>query len=337
MKLKPWVRFVLLIIFLIILFIICPNIYNIAKNITVDLSKGVKSSVVDIVDNYKNQKKEQERYEKCLREPYQEEELTEELKNSINNLDSYINNNYRMSVEYLDITTGFNYKYNTSVDYYAASTIKLLDALYIYEKAADNIIDLDETVTYKAKDVLPDSLGMKQHDVGEAISLRTLVKYAIIYSDNSAHQMLINYIGFNNLKAFGNSLGAKLTLVGGDNFGNINTNDAIIYLKNVYDFIENNNELGQELKSYLLDAQENMIKYDGINVDVGHKYGYYDYYFNDLGIVYDENPYLIAVLTTHGKGKYQEIVNDISKKINELHQQFKENRQSICQKNKDVS
>ena len=61
---------------------------------------------------------------------------------------------------------------------------------------------------------------MKKKKYGTKVSLREFVKYSVIYSDNSAHQKLISYIGRNKLKEFGKSIGAKNTLNGGDNFGN---------------------------------------------------------------------------------------------------------------------
>ena len=330
MKLRPWVKIVLLIIAVGLVVKFVPKIYNYFKDtkIVSEIKEKLPSS-----KKKEEERKKEEVYQACLIKAYDESELNEELRNEISNLDNYILNNYRMSVRYEDEKTGFSYAYKPEQVFYAASTIKLLDALYIYNKAAEGSLDLNETVTIKQK--YPVSKGMDNHQVGEEIDLRTLVKYAIIYSDNTAHQMLVSYIGFSNLKAYGNSLGATNTLIGGDNFGNISADDALIYLKKTNEFIENNQELGKELKGYMLEAEENALKYEGLNVPVGHKYGEYDVYFNDIGIVYDEHPYLIAILTTHGKGNYIEVVSDISHKINDLHQHFKQLRESECQKIKE--
>lgn len=329
MKLKPWARFALLMIILILIFTFCPNLYNKVKEITLEIGNNIQKTYDNIVSNTESNKK----YEACMKKPYDKSELSDQLIQDIGSLDKYIKKNYKLSVKYEDISTGFKYVYNSKETYYAASTIKLLDALYIYNKAALNELDLDETLEYTSNDVNSNSKGMNKHNIGDEISLRELVKYAIIYSDNSAHQMLIRYIGFNTLKSYGNSLGATLTLTGGDNFGSINVSDASIYLKAIYQFIEKNETLGKELKEYLVEAEVNGIKYPDLNVDVAHKYGYYDYIYNDLGIVYDDNPYIIAILTYHGNDNYIEITNDISKKINDLHHEFYSNRESICKKN----
>ena len=81
-----------------------------------------------------------------------------------------------------------------------------------------------------------------------------------------------------------------------------------------------------ELFSLLPDLKEG-------NNNVAHKYGWYSTYYHDIGIVYEKNPYYISVLTNHGKGDYKKIVNNIHKKINELHHLFYEERQNNCHLN----
>ncbi len=328
MRLRPWVKLVLFIIVMILLFRYMPRVYDYLKNLTI--VKDVKNKVMEISGDNQKEKQQKKEYQACLDQPFEESELTENLANLINDLDKYILTHYRMSVKYEDLKTGFKYYYKPEESFYAASTIKLLDGLYLYTKASLNEINLDDTITYNETNRMGASKGMKNHQIGDKIPIRTLVKYAIIYSDNTAHDMLIKYIGFNNLKEFGKSLGATTTLEGGDNFGNINATDAIIYLENTYRFIEENDVLGSELKSFLIEAEENALKYEELNVAVAHKYGEYESYFNDIGIVYDENPYIIAILTTHGNDDYLSIVNDISRRINNIHQQFKQDRQNKC-------
>ncbi len=289
------------------------------------------ASSVKAYQHFQNKEvKTNKEYQACLNVAYEDVEIPEEITNKIEELNTYLHN-YRVSVKYQDLKTGFTYSYKADTAYYAASTIKVLDALYLYTKASSNEINLDDTITYTKDYREGESLELDKHEFGEEISLRDLIKYALVYSDNTAHRMLIKYIGFNELKNFGNSLGAVNTLIGGDNFGEISADDAIIYLKNIYDFIENNKELGQELQDNMTSALENMLKYEGLKEKVGHKYGEYEEYFHDIGIVYDKNPYLVAILTTHGHDDYSSIVGEISKKINELHQSFKNYRQEKCE------
>ena len=269
-------------------------------------------------------------YEECLARPLDENDKNEIVINAENELTNYLADNYDVSLIYEDLSLGFSYSYNPDEVYYAASTIKSLGALYIYTKAASGEINLDETVKYTSKFVWGSSRKMKNHKLGEEISLRTLVEYSITVSDNSAHQMLVSYIGRNNLKEFGKSLGAQYTLYGSDNFGHITATDAIIYMKAINDFINNNGELGLELKSYFVEADQNGLKFEDLGIEAAHKFGEYAPYYHDIGIVYDENPYVIAILTSEKSGDYQSKIKDINKRVYDLHKLYYSNRESFC-------
>ena len=330
MKLKPWVKFTLTIIILVSIFTFCPKAYDIFKELTITAAKSTKKGIDKVIEKVSS-KQDTTEYEECLKSPFSKEMLSAQTQEFTTSLDNYLQNLGGVSLKYEDLTSGFEYHFKSSETVYAASTIKLLDALYLYKQADEGNIDLNETITYTSSYIYSSSKGMQNHQLNENISLKTLVKYAVIYSDNSAHQMLIDYIGFDNLKAFGNNLGATTTLVGGDNFGNLSANDGILYLKELYNFFQKNNDLSNELKQYFLEAEENAIKYPELTSEVAHKYGYYQAYFNDLAIVYDPYPYALAVTTLHGQSDYIKIVNDISRQINELHQKYITDKKNYCQ------
>ena len=70
--------------------------------------------------------------------------------------------------------------------------------------------------------------------------------------------------------------------------------------------------------------------YNFDNVIFGHKYGSYATYYHDIGIVYDDKPYVIAILTTEYKGDYEAKIKDIASKVYELHELYYSNREEIC-------
>lgn len=266
-------------------------------------------------------------YQNCLVD-VNLEVSSEELDKLIQETTNYISR-YRASVKMEDLTYGYTYTYNPSKIYYGASTIKALEALYIYTKASEGKINLDDTVYYSSEYGYSLS-GMRS---GTKIPLRTIVKNAVEISDNAAHFMLINYIGFNNLKNFGQSLGATSTLTGGDTFGNLTATDGIIYMKALYDFIENNGELGQELKQYFINSDLNAFKIDDLGIEAAAKYGEIAPNFHEIGIVYTEHPYVVSILTTEmtsTEDNVKEKVQDIARKLYELQQGYYEARDTTC-------
>ena len=273
-------------------------------------------------------KRKEELFNSCLEKKYSDFDNTEEMNLSMSELSTYLSAYYNASVAYEDLSYGYKYSYDEDEVYYAASTIKAVGALYIYTKAAAGEIDLDDTITYTSKFKVSYSDGVKNHKIGEKIPLRTLVKYSIIYSDNSAHQMLISYIGKGNLKEFGRSLGALNTLNGSDNFGHISAADGLIYMKELNDFFDNNGELGLELKQYFLASMQNELSVN--DLQVANKYGLYKKYYHNIGIVYDKHPYVIVIMTLEGLKDRESVINDISQKVYELHNSFYVNRENAC-------
>ena len=265
-------------------------------------------------------------YNLCLSKPYSASDDSADVVSKKDEITKFLGE-YRTSVKYEDIKTGYTYSYNSSRVYYAASTIKSLDALYIYSNAAKGEINLDDTIKYTTP--YGASKEMSKYKIGSSVTLRNLVKYAITVSDNTAHEMLLKYIGKSKLRQFGLDLGAKYTL-SGDDFGNISVDDGIVYMKAINDFINNNGELGEELKGYFVNSEQNDLKLSDKGILAATKYGEYSPNYHNIGIVYDNNPYTIAVLTTELAGNNEDKIRNINSKIYELHRLYNDNRTSLC-------
>lgn len=306
--------------------------------VRVDYSQSIKDSdevFIDAsLDDANDNKEEMKKiaYDDCMVRVKDVNDTNDKYMNAKNELTAYISENYKASVAYFDLTTGFDYAYekNQYSSYYAASTTKTLAALYVYIKASRDEINLNTTMKYTSKYSYTASKGMKTHKYGEEISLKTLVKYAIIYSDNSAYRMLLDYVGRKELYDFYKKEYNLYTDFKVDDFGNISLEKGITYMTILNDFINNNGELGKELQSYFLNAEQNDVALPDLGIEAVHKYGQYSQYYHDIGIVYDEHPYIVVILTLEGGGNFEEKVKDISRHVYNLHKTFYENRQEIC-------
>ena len=239
----------------------------------------------------------------------------------LSSLNTYIKQKgYKVSIGYYNLNTGYKYTYNPSAVYYGASLIKTVDALYIYENANNGKIDLDTKIPYAVQYKRGYSLGMQKYRPGEWVSLRELVNYDISVSDNTAHAILVNHIGFNTLKQYGNSLGGKYTLTGGDIYGLTNVDDQIAYMRKLYNYT-NSSSNGKELRNYFINGYYNYISFSGLPT-FAHKYGYSNPVFHDVGIVYDSKPYIIVILSNGYYANRKDIFQDLSKKIYEYHKTF---------------
>ncbi|MBQ4583778.1 MAG: serine hydrolase [Bacilli bacterium] len=276
----------------------------------------------EVTENKKllEKKQKDQNYQQCLNDREIPEEIVNNLKALENSLNEYIAK-YNVGFKYEELNYDYSLSYDSDKVFYGASLIKLVDAIYLL----DNDIDLSLTKKYESSYKRAFSSKMDKRTVGENVSLKDLMEYAISVSDNTAHLMLIDYIGFDKLQNYGKSLGGKVILQGGDKFGNQTADDTMIYLNKAYELI-NNHKNGELLKNAMLNTEDNHLNFD--NIVFGHKYGSYASYYHDIGIYFANEPYLISVLTTHDSNR--SIVTNISKKVYEIHNKIVEEKEIYC-------
>ena len=297
------------------------DFYRVRKTFN-SIKSGLKK--IDLNFYFDAKKKHEKKiYNACMSEPLKEENFNDATNGKKNEIINYAKNN-GLKYKYEDLKTNYAFSYKENDAIYGASLIKLVDALYLI----DNNVDLSQKMKYESKYVQGSSEGMKQHSLGSYITLEELMKYAITYSDNTAHAMLFSYIGRDNLKSYANGLGSTVTLTGtGDTFGSQNVHDTAIFLKRAYQVSDTPN--GKILKDAMLNTRKNKLNFDDISF--AHKYGSWNEYFHNIGIHYGDYPYTISVMTTKGESSAPKYINELSKKTYEFNKLYYENWKSYCE------
>lgn len=308
----------ILLVFILLLF----GFYSFLKDYD-ENNKSKENQTIEEREKLKDLEEQQVRYELCMKNDINSSLLGDNFNNKVIEVDNFLKN-YQAYVSYSELKDNYYYGYNDEVVIYGASLIKLVDALYIL----DNNVDINSTLKYSSNYYSKHNKGLTTHNVGDDLSIDTVVKHALAVSDNGAHKMLIDYIGFSNLKNYGKSLGATVILTGGDNFGMQTAKDTNIYLTRLYTLISEN-EYATKFKDYMINDFHSYLNVNNLNV--AHKYGYYQDNFHDIGIVFDKHPYTISVLTKYGNNDYGSKINEISSKINELHKEYWSAKDLYCQ------
>lgn len=227
----------------------------------------------------------------------------------------------KVTLEYRDLVTGDTFQINGKTPNRAASTIKLPLALYIMEQADKGKINLNQKLKYKSYHYYSGSGVIQKDRVGTTYTIRDLVKKAMIYSDNIAFIMLKERVGQRNFIKYMKSVGGQYAYPNGQNL--TSANDLTIYAKRLYQFSEKS-ALGKELVGYLKRTVYNTTIPRGIKgTAVAHKVGMIpmDRIYNDAAIVYDKNPYVLAIMT---KGisydKSQKVIAGLAAIVNKHHQ-----------------
>ncbi len=234
------------------------------------------------------------------------------LKKSITDYTKRFKGTY--GVYYINLVDGTRFGINDTSQYFAASTVKVPVNLYLFTKIQEGKIDPKMKMTYTKSDYEGGTGSIQYKSLGTRYTVRELSKLSIEVSDNVAINMIIRLLGRQNYKNFMKKLGGKV--VTERNYSC--PKDMALYMKKVYEFYQKYPTLGGELIGYL----ENTIFNDRIpkllpkGTRIAHKIGNYVGALHDVGIVFTDKPYAVAIMTKniYEKESY-DVIASISRKV----------------------
>jgi len=265
----------------------------------------------------------QQVYDTCMEDSYKSDLLDKK----INDLIQEYSNSF-LSFSFYEPYNNYSYDLQENKLYYGASLIKLLEANFLLQESLNGNISLSEKLSFCSKHIMPHSLFMENKSVGEEISLSDLIYYSLSLSDNSAHEMIFEYIGVDHLKSYAQQLGVTLSINDIEHFGNLTANDGMKILQETYRILSKNTIESNILKNALSNDYYNSLNF--LDIPFLHKYGLYDDYYHDIGIYFDEVPYMISIFTLAGNSDYFHLVQDLSQKIYDIYLFNLQEKRSYC-------
>jgi len=210
----------------------------------------------------------------------------------------------------MDLSTGYRVGYNAGAAMPAASTIKVPVMVEVFRQLEEGRFDLDRRVTLLASDKDYGSGDLCDAPVGGTYSIDDLLAKMIDVSDNTATNMLIRLVGLHNINREMADLGLQHTRLEGyvrtDTWSVRQALEsspadmvhllAMMAKRELVDDWSSN-----EMISILEDDQINTLLPEPLpeGIAIAHKTGSFFDTLNDVGIVYGDAPYVIAVMTTH--------------------------------------
>lgn len=270
-------------------------------------------------------------YINCLNKNLTNEELSDEIKITIKTLQNLFNSSYNhFAFKYTDIYTGFTVSYNENQEIFTASTIKAPMAIYLYEQAEKGEVNLDDKLTYTANYYNTGSGWLKNKPFDTIYTVRELVSYAIIPSDNAAHNMLMDRYERINMHNFWQQKGTNTIFKYYGNWGSTTANDATIYMKELYDYYNTDTELSKELMNNFLNVTFKPLSGKNKNMKIANKSGWTGSVFHDAAIIFDDNPYILVVLSNTGLSGYTYLFNQTSNLVGNLHEEYWNLKYNMC-------
>lgn len=228
----------------------------------------------------------------------------------------YLGNNIsKVGIGYYDVETGKGFSINGDKYFTAASTVKVQMNMVLFDMIKEGKLNIDETIKYLQSDYEGGTGILQGEDKSKPIALQKLSDYSIMYSDNIATNMIIRKIGYAQMK---NRFSEKVEHQVPQNDNLVTPNEGLAFLKMLYEN-KNNNIYYPRLIGIMKTTvfHDRLDKYVPQNI-VAHKVGDYGAFVNDVGIVYSNKPYIIAVYT-QGLPNANETIANINKIIYGYH------------------
>ncbi len=115
-----------------------------------------------------------------------------------------------VGVYVLDLASGVAVSHRAEEDWYLASMVKVPVALAVLQAVDRGEFSVETEIALRADDYVDGAGQTNRHAPGDKLSVRFLIEQMIIYSDNTATDMLIELVGLNSV----NALTQKLSPVG---------------------------------------------------------------------------------------------------------------------------
>lgn len=250
-----------------------------------------------------------------------------EWKKEINEIISQVEGEVCINFYDLDKNDGFSINGDKKV--LSASMIKLLILAELMKKNSENKFSLSDTIMIKDFMKIGGDGVLKELNSGHHFTLKELATLMIIVSDNQATNVLIDFLGMENINQLGRELGLKETFLGRkmmdtearkNGYDNYTCADDIsLLLKLIYQEKLINKKASQLMLDILLRQQqrERLQRYLPSDIKIAHKCGDLDNLENDGGIIWLGDKTYILVILTNGMSNLQckQTIGKISKFI----------------------
>ena len=248
-----------------------------------------------------------------------------EWKKKIEKIISQVEGN--VCINFYDLNKNNGFSVNGDKKVLSASMIKLLILAELMKKIFENKFSLSDTVMMANFMKIGGDGVLKELNTGHHFTLKELATLMIIVSDNQATNILIDFLGMENINQLGKELDLKETFLGRkmmdaearkkgyDNY--TCADDISLLLKLIYQEKLINKEASQLMLDILLRQQqgERLQRYLPSDIKIAHKCGDLDNLENDGGIIWIGDKAYILVVLTNGMPNLQckQTIGKISK------------------------
>ena len=238
-----------------------------------------------------------------------------ELNEAMENLIEQYKGNNEIGIVYKNFSTGYRYAQEDKHYFTAASTIKVVYAMKIYDRIRNGEVSKNADIFYNEKFLEEGNGQITNNKKKDSYKLEYVIQNMIQYSDNTATNMLMGSSATAStfvvkyLAELGVTLPQEEAL---------NNRITPAMMEVVWTKLYRERDKYPELIKYLEDSREGEWIKEGIpDKKVASKYGALDANYHDTAIVFGDKDYMLLIYTNNLNNSGQSIKN-IAKKIDEI-------------------
>ena len=238
-----------------------------------------------------------------------------ELNEAMENLLEQYKGNNEIGIVYKNFSTGYRYAQEDKHYFTAASTIKVIYAMKIYDRIRNGELSKDADIYYNPKFLEEGNGQITNNTKQDSYKLDYVIQNMIQYSDNTATNMLMGNSATASafVVKYLSEMGVTLPQVEAQKNRITPAMMEVVWTK-----LYKERDKYPELLKYLEDSDDGEWIKEGIpDKKVASKYGAIETNYHDTAIVFGDKDYMLLIYTNNLNNSGQSIKN-IAKKIDEI-------------------
>ena len=238
-----------------------------------------------------------------------------ELNDTFDNIIEQYKGNNEIGIVYKNFSTGYKYSQEDNKYFTAASTIKVVYAMRIYDRVRNGEVSEDADIYYNPNHLEEGNGQITNNNKKNSYKLDYVIQNMIQYSDNTATNMLVgdSVTAADLLIKYFNSLGVNLSMEEAQKNRITPAMMEVVWTK-----LYNERDKYSKLIKYLEDSEAGEVIKEGIpNKKIASKYGALDANYHETAIVFGDKDYMLLIYTNK-LNKSKQAIKDIAKKIDEI-------------------
>ncbi|MBR4961791.1 MAG: serine hydrolase [Clostridia bacterium] len=193
--------------------------------------------------------------------------------------------------------------------------------------------DLSQIWTYDPDEMMEEGSGKIQYEQkGFELTWQELIEYTLLYSDNIAFRQIRNRFGMTSFQNLAKEQSFKGTPYG---FMQLTASDCGKFLRVLYEYFITESPYAVWMQDLMCRSAHSVLIPAAVSpAKAAHKYGWDEESYHDMAVVFDENPYVLVVMTTleDGGNEVDSYIRSVIQQCRRIHTDVQKERDALAEK-----